>query len=260
MSGDCDDLGRAAHVQRVASYYDDWTAAYLTDFGHTLQAHRPTSETDLHEYLFKAIRFPKGGRALDAGCGVCGPAAHFALHGQLEVEALTVSPQQAELARGYVASQGASDEIHVRVGDYHQLASLYPAAYFDVVYFLESISHATALGSVIDGAFEVLKPGGVIYVKDFFARPAPVPMLKEKIATVIAKVDQLFAVKTPRAEELFRALWARGFLPEFVRAPQFRVDNGVWQRFDARHGFDLFDGAEPFDWSQWLEFRFIKPG
>src|SRR5205809_743448 len=82
-----------------------------------LQAHRPTSETGLHEYLFKAIGFPQGGRALDAGCGVCGPAAHFARHGEFEIEALTVAAHQAELARGYVETQGLSSKINVRVGD-----------------------------------------------------------------------------------------------------------------------------------------------
>jgi len=190
---------------------------------------------------------------------VCGPAAHFARHAQIEIEALTVSSQQAEVARAYVDSQGLSERVSVRVGDYHRLASLYPPAHFDVVYFLESLSHATDLPAVIDGVFDVLKPGGAIYVKDFFTRPAPTPSIRDKIAKVIEKVDRLFAVKTPHAQELFSALWARGFLPKFVRAPEFEVDNGVWQRFDARHGFDLFDGADSFDWSQWLEFRFVKP-
>jgi len=254
------DLGPStAHAQRVAAYYDDWTDAYLVDHGHSLQAHRPRLETDLLEYLLRSIRFPEGARALDAGCGVCGPAAYFARGAQVKIDALTVSPQQAEMARAYVASQNVSQNVEVRVGDFHQLATLYPDAPFDVVYFLESMSHAADLRAVVDGAFQVLKPGGIIYVKDFFVRPAPNPVRRDEIAAVIRKVDRLFYVNTPSAPHLFSALWERGFLPEFVRPPQFEIDYEVWKRFDARHGFDLFEGAESFDWSQWLEFRFRKP-
>lgn len=246
-------------VDSVARYYDEWTDKYLDVFGDTIQAHRPTDQTDLHRYLLESIGVRDGQRVLDAGCGVCGPSVHFARHRDLRVDALTISDTQARRAADHVAAHGLTDRIRITVGDFHDLEALYPREHFDSVYFLESLSHSPDPARVLAGAFAVLKPGGSIYVKDFFIRPCAEEPRRSRMMAVIAKVDRLFAVKTARAEEIFAHLWQLGFLPEFVRPPNFHVDNTRWQAFDNRHAFDLFDGGPSFDWSQWLEFRFRKP-
>lgn len=48
----------------------------------------------------------------------------------------------------------------VSQGDFHQLASLYPAETFDRVLFLESICHAEDYRAALSGAYAVLKPSG----------------------------------------------------------------------------------------------------
>ena len=79
----------------VAAYYDIWTEKYMEAFGDCIQAHRPASEVDLLDYLLRRAGLRDGHRALDAGCGICGPARHFARRLNIEIEAVTISPVQA---------------------------------------------------------------------------------------------------------------------------------------------------------------------
>lgn len=243
----------------VAAYYDVWTSRYLEHFGDTIQAHRPTRLEDLHDYLMRRAGIRDGKRVLDAGCGVCGPSISFARRCAISVEALTISPVQAQLAAERVAEAGLSDRIRVRVGDFHQLEKLYGREELDVVYFLESLSHSPRPDRALAGAFEILKPGGILYIKDYFIRQCETPEEQARVMRVIANVDRLFAVKTPVAKELIGHLRAAGFLPVWIERPRFQVDNAPWQSFERAHQLDLFDGQPSFDWSEWWELKFQKP-
>ena len=243
----------------VGGYYDAWTAHYINHFGDTFQAHRPTQAAALHEYLFERIGIRGGMRVLDAGCGVCGPAVQFARRCSAKIEALTISAVQARLARERLAQEMLSERVTVREGDFHELESLYPREAFDIVYFLESLSHSPDPRAVLEGVYSVLKPGGVVYVKDFFIRKCQSADELTRVLRVIDKVDRLFAVKTADAEEMKATFREVGFLPLWIEAPRFTVDNSCWQSFEAAHAFDLFDGSPSFDWSDWWEMRFQKP-
>jgi ubiquinone/menaquinone biosynthesis C-methylase UbiE len=245
--------------EAVARYYDEWTARYEDVFGDTIQAHRPTDLDELHRYLFERAGVRDGKRLLDAGCGVCGPSLSFARRADVTIEALTISPAQARVAGDRVAAAGLRERVRVRVGDYHELPSLYPRESFDIVFFLESLSHSPRPRDVLAGVHQVLRPGGIVYIKDFFVRPADSDEERNRIRRTIVKVDRLFETHTAHAREMQATLTEVGFLRLFAEAPRFAVDNTYWQEFDRRHGFDLFDGAPSFDWSEWLELKYQKP-
>jgi SAM-dependent methyltransferase len=243
----------------VREYYDAWTTRYLEDFGECIQAHRSSSETDLLEYLMTRSALRRGQRALDAGCGVCGPARYFAAHRDLQIDAITVSTVQAEMARARNVAAGLDHRIHVAVGDFHRLTDVYPREQFDVVYFLESLSHSSRPGDALASVFEVLKPGGTVYVKDYFIRACDDAAEQERVLAVVARVDRLFATKTAWAADIRGAFAETGFLPLWVARPELEVDNARWQQFERRNGLDLFDGGPSFDWSEWWEMRYQKP-
>lgn len=243
----------------VGRYYDEWTERYLDSFGDSIQAHRPQDEADLHDYLFQRIGLRDGKRVLDAGCGVCGPARAFARRANLEIDALTVSPRQVEIAQRKNEESGLSSRIRVRRGDFHQLVEIFGREAFDTIYYLESLSHSPRPAAALAAAYEALKPGGCVYIKDFFVRPCADPAEQRRILEVIERVDRMFAVKTAWAKDIEEALRSAGFLPIFVEQPRFDVDNGRWQHFESRHRIDLFAGGSSFDWSEWLEFKFQKP-
>lgn len=243
----------------VAHYYDTWTPGYIEAFGPCIQAHRPASDDQFLDYLAKRIGLEKGTRALDAGCGVCGPARYFAEKTGAPIEALTISPVQARMAQEANTSAGLDHRIHVTVGDFHDLTAIYGKDAFDIVYFLESLSHSADPARALRSVHDVLKPGGHIYIKDFFVRPCDSEETQREVLDVVSRVDTLFVVKTAWAKDMVGHLEAAGFAREFVEHPAFAVDNTRWQIFERTHGIDLFAGKNSFDWSEWFEMRFQKP-
>jgi SAM-dependent methyltransferase len=152
----------------VKNYYDEKTPAYIEGFGD--QGSRPESTDDLLQYIVEAAKIADGMKILDAGCGVCGPAAWFAEHVDVTIEALTISPVQVREAQTRLNARGLAGRINVREGDFRKLAELYPPETFDRVLFLETICHARDYRLVLEQAKRVLKPGGYIYIKDFYCQ------------------------------------------------------------------------------------------
>ena len=243
----------------VRDYYDAWTARYVAAFGECIQAHRPTSEDALLEYLTTRAGLRDGQTVLDAGCGICGPARYFARHRDITIEALTLSPVQADIARARNRAEGLDGRVRVTIGDFHRLAELYGRERFDVAVYLESLSHSPCPGEALRSAYEALKPGGIVYVKDYFIRRCEAEAEQRRVLEVVGRVDRLFATTTAWASDIQQAFRETGFLLRFASHPQFVVDNGRWQQFERRHGIDLFGGGESFNWSEWWEMRYQKP-
>ena len=243
----------------VRRYYDEWTEKYLEFFGESIQAHRPSRESDLLDYLMTQAGIRHGQHILDAGCGICGPARHFARHRQCTVEALTISPVQAAIAGERNRAAGLDARIHVTVGDFHELTGIYGRETFDLVYFLESLSHSSRPDQVLRSVYEVLKPGGIVYIKDFFILVRDTPEEQERVLKVIERIDATFAVKSPWPSDIRDALRRAGFLPLLVTNPRFEDDRSVWRQFAGKHQFDLYGDQEPFECWEWLEMRSQKP-
>jgi cyclopropane-fatty-acyl-phospholipid synthase len=64
----------------------------------------------------------KGSRLLDVGCGWGSLAIHAAVHHDAYVVGVTISREQAELARERVAAAGVADRVEIRLQDYRHLA------------------------------------------------------------------------------------------------------------------------------------------
>jgi ubiquinone/menaquinone biosynthesis C-methylase UbiE len=242
----------------VARYYDAWTPRYIAAFGPCIQAHRPTDDDAFLDYLAARIGLAPGMRALDAGCGVCGPARHFAVNTGTLIDAITISPVQVQMAEEATEEAGLTKHIRVMLGDFHDLAAIYPENSFDVVYFLESLSHSAEPARAIRSARDVLKPGGCIYIKDFFIRPCENHEKQREVLEVISRVNDLFEVETAWARDILRFLEEAGLSKIFVEHPRFTVDNLRWQDFERSHEIDLFAGEDSFDWSEWFEMKFQK--
>ncbi len=64
---------------------------------------------------------PEGARLLDVGCGWGSMAIHAASHYGTRVVGITLSHEQAALARKRVAEAGVGDKVEIRVQDYRKL-------------------------------------------------------------------------------------------------------------------------------------------
>lgn len=246
-------------VKRIGAYYDEWTDQYLKVFGDTFQACRPSKLDDLHLYVMERAGINDGEKILDAGCGICGPSSYFAAHKNIQIDAVTISSYQVEIARQILKEKGLQERVAVHCGDYNELDKLFPEESFDRIVFLESLSHAADLQRPLTAAFKVLKPGGVIYIKDFFQRIGNTEAEIKWIQTIIERTDEAFATHTPRLNETVEVLTNLGFLSEMVEPVRFEIDNSVWIAFNHVHHFDLYRGGTPVQWLNWVELRFRKP-
>lgn len=204
-------------AKEVGDFYNEQTNNFLKVYGEVIQAFRTTDVTKLLDYQIDAIGFEKGQRVLDAGCGVCGPARYFAKHAGVEVEAITISEDQVEKARKYIANEGLEGKVKVTLGDYHHLEKYYESDSFDFVYFLESFGHATNHEQVINSAWGMLKPGGKLYIKDLFIKEAAINSLKEDIQREVENINQAYRYNIADLYEVLKFIRKKGYILSSVK-------------------------------------------
>lgn len=233
--------------EAVGDYYDEWNERYKEVYGDTIQSYRSENTDLLHDYVMKSAGLQDGMRILDAGCGLCGPAIYFAKHRNIRIEAVTVSKVQADDARNAVASQGLQHKINVSCADYHKMGKQYEKSSFDVVMFLESYGHARDHKELIAAAAHVLKPGGYVYIKDYFKKDMPADLLQKQLIKMgIKNMDAIYRYHTPDLYHtiyLFRKLnfeLRRIQLPELPDWDQ----NKVIQSFHHKNNIAFYNGKD----------------
>ena len=222
-------------VADVTNYYNEWTQSYIEGFGEVFQGSRPDSTDELLDYIIGAAQLEDGMTVLDAGCGVCGPAIAFAERRNLRIEAVTLSKVQVAEGQQRIQDRGLQNRITVRKGDFHQLAKIYPPAHFDRVLFLESLCHAEDYREVIRQAKQVLKPGGCIYIKDFYAADyRSSPHLLEVQAEDLRELNRIYCLIMPDLPSTVDLISELGFGIIYLREPQYTYSPAAWENF-MRH-------------------------
>lgn len=196
----------------VAAFYNAQTLNFLKVYGNVIQAFRTKDVSTLLKYQIDAIGLKAGVKALDAGCGVCGPAIFFADKSKAIIEALTISEVQVQLSKENIAKSEAANLINVQQGDYHNLEDYYQDNSFDVVYFLESFGHAHDHFKVLDSAWRVLKPGGKIYIKDLFIKKALLHQMKDAINNEILNINNAYHYNVPDLNNVLDYVRKKGYI------------------------------------------------
>jgi ubiquinone/menaquinone biosynthesis C-methylase UbiE len=245
---------RAWSSRRVADYYDRWTDRYEAAFGDTFQSQRTADLAELFGHIAETAELRAGARVLDAGCGVGGPAVWLARHRGVAVEGVNVSPVQVERARRRVEREGLGDRVRILEGDFHRLDALYPPAAFDAVLFLESLVHSEHPERVLAGAARVLRPGGVLYVKDLFRR-RDVPWRERlRVRGVVARVDRACCLTAQSTRRIVAAVERAPLELLFLRPLPLPTEHDLGNAFVAAHGLDIYRG-EPVTFLDWLELK-----
>lgn len=110
------------------------------------------------EYICRKLRLQAGERLLDIGCGWGGLMIYAAQHYGVEVVGITLSQQQASLARGRIRAVGLQERCHVELCDYREVTGTYDK--------LVSIGMAEQVGksqtdAYFQQAYKLLRPRGV---------------------------------------------------------------------------------------------------
>jgi tocopherol O-methyltransferase len=171
---------RSAHNRWVATSYDGtypyhrlfWARA--TDLalhgGYWDDQTRTHSEAliNMNRKLAERVAISSSDRILDAGCGIGGSAIWLARMYGSRVLGITVSHQQARLARRFATERQVAHLASFAALDYTAMAL--PDASFDIVWALESVAHAQDKFHFFSEGWRVLKPGGRLIMFDWLRR------------------------------------------------------------------------------------------
>ncbi len=138
-----------------------------------------------------ASRLPmlKGSRVLDAGCGLCGPAAILAADYGAQVDGLNINEQQICWARKFIAGNRLESQVRVHLANAMDVP--FPDETFDIVFSLEAAHCFIDKRRFLAEACRVLRPGGTLLLSDITATTRDpflswLPALKLRLATAAA--------------------------------------------------------------------------
>ncbi len=247
------------HTASVAAYYDMWQPAYGQIYGDFIQAFRPAADDELIRCWVEGADLKSGLRVLDLGCGSGGPAVALCKQLDLLVDGLTISSRQAAEAAQRISAENLNTRIRISEGDYCYPEKYFEPGVYDRILFLESLGHAADPAAVIQASWHMLKPGGKIYIKDFYKKiPADITF-KKNVDEVIEAINRHYCYNTLDLNNTLLALRSAGYEIEFVRKFRFKDDIGIRFRFEHQAGIDIFEGKPEFAPAEWLEILCLKP-
>lgn len=253
-----------SNAAEVKSFYDSHTDKFLKVYGEVIQAFRSNNVSDYLDYTIQNAELKDGQVILDAGCGVGGPAAYFACRLNVVVEGITVSDVQVEKSKEIMRGKNLKGSVRIRQGDYHQIASIYGKEKFDRVIFLESFGHSGNKALLIEQSFEVLKPGGLLYIKDLFRREHPNPDDGKKIDRIIGEINKAYCYQVADLYEVLKTIRRLNFIILFIKTPEVKADE--FEHLTISNNFqELFDIARILTWDDYVfpvdfyEIKAMKP-
>ena len=226
----------ANNAEKVRDFYNKNTDNFIKVYDEIIQAFRTTNVDEYLDYTIKSANLKAGERALDAGCGVCGPAIYFANKiATLQIDACTISDDQAEKGKSNIDKNNLSGAVRVIRSDYHNIADIFGKDQFDIVYFLESFGHSTQKNVVIDDCWEVLKPGGRLYIKDLFKRLSEDEWEQLRINQICSDIEIGYEYDIANLSSVLDKIRSKGFILNFVKVPE--VDLSQFEQLAISNDF-----------------------
>jgi cyclopropane-fatty-acyl-phospholipid synthase len=145
-----------------------------------------TAKLDL---ICRKLRLKPGERLLDIGCGWGGLIMHAAEHYGVDATGITLSQNQATLAKERIEQARLGDRCRVAIRDYRTLNA---GDAYDKISSVGMIEHvgASHLPVYFESAFRALKPGGLFMNHGIVSLSEPRPRpLKEKIFRKFWRAD-----------------------------------------------------------------------
>ncbi|MFT4970766.1 MAG: cyclopropane fatty-acyl-phospholipid synthase-like methyltransferase [Chitinophagales bacterium] len=261
--------GKKAHqpnhnAEDVGKFYNQYNDKFIQVYGDVIQAYRTHDVSKLLNYQIEAMDLKAGMQVLDAGCGVCGPANYFAKKTGVHIDAVTISEAQVLKAKEKISREGLEGLVHVKKHDYHKLKEAYPDKQFDVVYFLESFGHSPNHIDAINSAWDVLKPGGLLYIKDLFKRLAILPSHQPIIDREITKINTAYRYNIADLSKLLEEIRAKGWIVSAIKTIDLKLEEfenlTISNEFQELTGIAMIENWEDYIFPvDFFELYLVKP-
>lgn len=250
--------------EHVRSFYNEYTEKFRVVYGDIIQAYRTTNVNDYLDYTIQSADLKDGQIILDAGCGIAGPAQYFAQQLDIQIEACTISDYQVEVAQKNINTAQLENKVRVQRADYHDINKIYPHNHFDRVIFLESFGHSNNKEHLIHAAWDVLKPGGYLYIKDLFEREAGGDEDMMRIKEICLEINKGYQYSIADLHQIISIIRKKGFILNFIKTPE--VDLSLFEHLTISNDFqNLFDVSKINSWDNYvfpidfLEIKAQKP-
>lgn len=141
------------------------------------------------DLICRKLRLKPGERLLDIGCGWGGLIMYAAEHYGVDATGITLSENQAKLARERIQQAGLGNRCRVAIRDYRTLNA---GDAYDKISSVGMIEHvgASHLAVYFDSVFRALKPGGLLMNHGIVSLSEPRPRpIKEKIFRKFWRAD-----------------------------------------------------------------------
>jgi cyclopropane-fatty-acyl-phospholipid synthase len=151
------------HYDVGNNFYRLWLdrrMVYSCAYFRTAEDSLDTAQEAKLDLICRKLRLKPGERLLDIGCGWGGLIIHAAQHYGVDATGITLSQNQATLAKERIEEAGLSDRCRVAIRDYRTLNA---GDAYDKISSIGMIEHVglTHLPVYFASAFRALKPGGL---------------------------------------------------------------------------------------------------
>jgi cyclopropane fatty-acyl-phospholipid synthase-like methyltransferase len=221
-------FGKKKRLKKIAEHYDVETPKWRPIMGEVLNASRPENLDELLAYLMRESGMKDGMKIIDCGCGICGPAVYYATQLDVEITSITISEVQYKIAKEKIAAAKLKGKINLVLADYNRAGEMFPPASFDLAYFAEAFCYAENPIDMLNTIYKLLKPGGILYMKDFFLVD---DLKKENEALynkIRIKINEFYATNLVDEyndiESFKKILHGSPFEVLFIRKPLYKTD------------------------------------
>ena len=148
------------HYDRSNAFYQlflDRAMLYTCAYFESVEDSIDRAQQRKMEFLCRKLRLQAGERLLDIGCGWGGLMIYAAQHYGVEVVGITLSQQQANLARERIRAAGLEDRCRVELRDYREVTGSYDKLVS--VGMFEQVGK-NQLDAYFQQAWQLLRPGG----------------------------------------------------------------------------------------------------
>jgi ubiquinone/menaquinone biosynthesis C-methylase UbiE len=256
--------GSTTSPEKVKAFYNEQNENFLKVYGEIIQAYRTTDVSKLLDYELDSMGLEDGMRVVDAGCGICGPAAYFASKRNIKIDAVTISEEQVKKGEEHLSTKKQNERVKIHLGDYHQLPLFLSKESYDLIYFLESFGHSHDHSAALQSAWDILKPGGTVYIKDLFKKIGVLEGHQERIDREINTINEAYRYNIADLYEVLHAARRMGFVVSFLKTIDLKVDE--FENLTISNEFQELTGiAQIENWDDYIfpvdffELKLYKP-